>query len=149
MGFWNSIFGKKKKKIIVDDFFGELTIEDGYSESKQHFSPTNTLIELCLELENGLPNNHQKSFFQIIETKYDQLLPQIISKFKNEWAIREDNFTIINFKKELVLTNIDLELCNDNPRLWFMSFDMVSNEDYFIFITLNDFKICELSIDKV
>lgn len=147
MGFWNFILGKKKE-IIEDDFFGKLTVDNGYSESKQYFQPTNSFIDLLLALNNNKPNAEQKAFYQLIENKYDELIPILTKSIEEECIKGHYNLQINDLKKEFTLVGLDLSLCDLKPIDWNIYFDTIPNEKYYYFIniSMNDFEVEDIII---
>jgi hypothetical protein len=147
MGFWNSIFGKKKKTLIVEDFFGELTIEDNFSRFNHHFSPLNKSIELALEFVNNSPNVEQIVFYQLIESQYDTLIPSFTKAIQSEFLQWGEDVKVIDFKSEFTLTGLDLPTCTAEPINWELYFDTTHDLNHIIIISMKDFDIQQVMVD--
>jgi hypothetical protein len=147
MGFWNSIFGKKKSKMIVDDFFKELTIEDNFSRFDFHFSPLNKSIELAIDFDNNSPNVEQVVFYQLIESQYVTLIPMFIKAIQNEFSKWGEDVKVVDFEREFTLTGLDLPTCTSEPINWELYFDTIHDLNHIIIISMKDFDIQQVMVD--
>jgi hypothetical protein len=147
MGFWNSIFGKKKKEMIMDDFFGELSIVDNFCETNQHFTPINKSVELLLSFENGKSNNEQIAFYKLIEQNYAALIPKFITAIEHQFSQWRDDVKVVNFENEFTLMCLNLPICKAKPISWDISFDTIHDLNHTITISMKDFDIENIMID--
>jgi hypothetical protein len=147
MGIWDLIFGRTNHKIIKDDFFGELMIQDNFGTFKRHFAPLNQAINGSLELDNGKPNAEQKAFYPLIEQAYQGLIPAFITAIEKEFANWDNNFKVYDFNKEFTLVGVSLSLCKSEPIGWELSFDTIHDDKHTLFITMADFEIEQVMID--
>ncbi|TGE23725.1 hypothetical protein E5K00_00490 [Hymenobacter aquaticus] len=104
MGFWSFLFGKPLR--LEDQVFGRLRYFDtpesggGYWEGETRFTAARYEVGLAIDGPKTGPTAAQRSFYQEIEARYEQMVPAIAQLITATFTKSEPDFVIRDFKQE-------------------------------------------------
>lgn len=152
MGFFDFIFGKTVK--INDSFFGEMVFVEfkkeptkNYFECQRHFAPSEQDIEIAISGTLAGPDELQKSFYQKIEVHYDQMIPSIAPVIEAQFQNWNENFKIVDFKKEFKPVYLNLTALKKGKGQWDIAFESEHDLNHLFTTNMINFKATFVLID--
>ena len=145
MSIWTKIFGWLTPKTIKihDEFFGILTVEDGYFIGEKYFKPVN--VSIALLVEGKKINAFQRDFFVELESRYASLLPIAKTEFENEFKNWKPDFEIKDFEQEFTLISIDIPDKEDAE--WSLGFECIHDINHYFSIYFKQWNFLTIIID--
>ena len=152
MGLLDFIFGKTTK--IENEFFGTmLFVEDkkdpliSYFECRRHFSPSDKIIEIGIDGDAAGLTQKKFDFFECISDNYSQITKSITPLIEDEFRNWQEEFKIIDFRKEFEPVYLRIPRCETKPIVWEIAFESDHDRNHTFSLTMADFEATEIQID--
>lgn len=143
----------KKPTTIQDPFFGPLrwvTNKDASKncyEGNRMFGPINETVEFFIQCDLSGPTSAQREFYQHLQTNYDVLIEKAIPLIEKEFRNDIEGFKILNFRKEFIITLLNIPRLEKTPFFWDASFESIGDKNYFFTIDFKDFDPIQVYVE--
>ena len=128
MNFLDFLFKKRQK--IRNDFFGTMTAtkfkkgqNTSYFECSRYFKPIKKIIELIIECDKLGITENQILFFEWIEDSYPEICKSVTPLIDCLYEDLKSGIKIVDFSKELEVTQLFLPQCDSVPVVWEILFE--------------------------
>ncbi len=150
MGLFNFF---KKRQVIHDKVFGELSLEEFKDKSQNffagigYFNEANQKINLIIQVGKSEVNDTHYAFYKRLQNEYSELVDKIIPIITDEFKNWKEEFEILNFDNEFSIDNITIPNTNIQPLNWEISYTTVHDENHWVNISFSDFEPTSIMID--